>query len=401
MTHGHDIVIVGAGLSGAVLADRFARVLNLNVLVIDKRNHIAGNCHDYTNDHGILMNKYGLHLFHTNDDETYEYITQFGTWIPYVHKVVARVKTDEGVEEHVPVPVNIETVNKLLHTHLQTTDDMDAWLKENQVTYPNGIRNSEEMAKSRVGEELYERLFKHYTIKQWNKQPSELDPSVLARIPIRNNHDCRYFSDKYQLYPLHGYTEFVANMLNHPLITVRLNTDYFSVQDEDCIKGRKLLIYTGPIDRYFDDPECPKLEYRSIRFEEIGFQGVGLFQSNIVVNEPSPDVAYTRSVEYSHLPQNRDKIRNAPTTIVREYTTDEGEPYYPVPNERNLALYEKYRQLAIEEEQRNSVIFVGRLAQYKYIDMHTAIKNALEIFKQVSGSGKFVSDEIKTVYESA
>lgn len=383
----YDIVIVGAGLSGAVLAERFARVLNKKVLVIDKRDHIAGNCYDYTNQDGILMNKYGLHIFHTNDDETYEYITQFGKWIPYVHKVVARVKLDDGIEEHVPVPVNIETVNKLLNTHLQTTDDMDAWLKENQIQYPNGIRNSEEMAKSRVGNELYERLFKHYTIKQWNKHPSELDPSVMARIPIRNNHDCRYFSDKYQLYPLHGYTAFVSELLNHPLITVRLNTDYFSVQDEAGITSRKLLIYTGPIDRYFDNTEYPKLEYRSIRFEETTLQGVGLFQSNIVVNEPSPDVNYTRCVEYLHLPQNRSHMHvSGNTTIVREYTTDEGEPYYPVPNERNMELYEKYRQLAIEEEQRNGVIFVGRLAQYKYIDMHTAIKNALDIFKQVSPS---------------
>jgi UDP-galactopyranose mutase len=379
----YDIVIVGAGLSGSVLADRFARVLNKKVLVIDKRNHIAGNCYDYTNSDGMLMNKYGLHIFHTNDDETYKYITQFGKWIPYVHKVVARVEMDDGIEELVPVPVNIETVNKLLHTHLQTTDDMDAWLKENQVKYPDGIHTSEEMAKSRVGEELYERLFKHYTIKQWNRQPCELDPSVMARIPIRNNHDCRYFSDKYQLYPLNGYTAFVAELLNHPLITLRLNTDYFSVQDEDCIKGRNLLIYTGPIDRYFDSTEYPKLEYRSIRFEELGVQGAGLFQSNIVVNEPSPDVAYTRCVEYSHLPQNRHR-NNGSTTIVREYTTDEGEPYYPVPNERNMQLYEKYRQLAMEEERRNRVIFVGRLAQYKYIDMHTAIKNALDIFKQVA-----------------
>ena len=381
----YDIVIVGAGLSGAVLADRFARVLGKKVIVIDKRNHIAGNCYDYTNPDGLLMNKYGLHIFHTNDDETYEYITQFGEWIPYVHKVVARVKMDNDIEEHVPVPVNIETVNKLLHAHLQTTDDMDAWLKKNQVQYPNGICNSEEMAKSRVGEELYEQLFKHYTIKQWNKQPSELDPSVMARIPIRNNHDCRYFSDKYQLYPLRGYTAFVAELLNHPLITVRLNTDYFAVQNEEEFKCRKLLIYTGPIDRYFDSMEYPKLEYRSIRFEEDTLQGVGLFQGNIVVNEPSPEVAYTRCVEYSHLPQNRGRKRGN-TTIVREYTTDEGEPYYPVPNQRNLELYEKYRQLAIEEERRNNVIFVGRLAQYKYIDMHTAIKNALDIFKQVSNT---------------
>ena len=377
-----QIIIVGAGLSGAVLADRFARVLGKRVLVIDKRDHIAGNCYDYINEDGHLVNKYGVHLFHTNDDVVYNYVRSFCDWMRYDYKAVARIRKGEA-EELVPVPVNIETVNKLCDENIQTPEEMDAWLEANQVKYPEGISNGEEAAKARVGEKLYAMLFERYTKKQWDKSPAELDRSVLERIPVRRDHDTRYFSDKYQIIPVHGYTAFVRAMLDHPLITVKLGVDFFEVRDEPWLASgsREKLIYTGPIDRYFSAAGFPTLEYRSIRFEEERFPTAGYVLPNLVVNEPGDDVPYTRTVEYKHLPQNRGKGQG--TSIVREYTMGEGEPYYPVVNPRNLALYAQYQALAEEEEKNNGVLFVGRLANYKYFNMDAAIKNALDVFAEL------------------
>jgi len=372
----YDAIIVGAGLSGAVFADRFARVSCLRVLVLDKRDHIAGNCYDYYNEDGQLMNKYGLHLFHCNDDKTYNYINQFSDWIRYDHKVVARVTLEgDGREELVPVPVNMETVNKLCGENMRVAEEMDAWLEKNQIR--GEIRNSKDAALARVGKDLYKALFETYTYKQWEKTPEELDRSVMERIPVRRDNDPRYFSDKYQVIPAKGYTAFVAAMLDHPLITVQLNTDFFAGSWPDV----KWLIYTGPIDHYFKESGLPSLEYRSIRFEEARHEGVQYYQSNVVVNEPGADVAYTRTVEYKHLPQNRNKTNN--TTIVREYTMAVGEPYYPVPNPENQEVYKKYQALAEKEEAKEEprVIFVGRLANYKYKNMNDAILDALELFE--------------------
>ena len=371
----YDVIVVGAGLSGAVFADRFARECGKRVLVVEKRNHIAGNCYDAINQDGQLMNAYGLHLFHCNDQRTFDYIQRFGEWIRYDHKVVARVK-DHGMDRFVPVPVTMDTVNVVCQTNLQTEEEMKDWLQENQVKYHDGIRNSEEAAKARVGEELYQTLFESYTIKQWDKHPSELDRSVLERIPVRTNRDARYFSDRYQVLPLHGYTAIVKAMLDHPLITIRLNTDFNDIRNEPWLQERQWLIYTGPIDVYF--PNMEKLEYRSIQFEITRFENVGFYQTNVVVNEPSPSVLYTRTVEYKHLPYASSSPH---TTIVREYTTSTGEPFYPVPSKRNQELYQAYQRLALEEEKKG-VIFVGRLANYKYKNMNEAILDALELFDQ-------------------
>ena len=371
----YDVIIVGAGLSGAVFADQFARVLGKRVLVLDKRNHIAGNCYDERNEDGILMNEYGLHLFHCNDERTYNYIQQFSEWIRYDHKVLSRVH-HQGRDIYVPLPVNIETVNQLCDQSIQTTEEMNQWLSEHQVKY-DAITNGEEAAKARVGTQLFETLFEHYTYKQWAKTPAELDKSVLQRIPIRMDHDVRYFSDKYQVIPANGYTEFVRAMLDHPLITVQLNTDFTKVRNESWCTQREWLIYTGPIDVYFKD--LPPLEYRSIRFEKERLSDVGLYQCNSVINEPGKDVEYTRTVEYKHLPYNDRKSPH--TTIVREYTMAEGEPYYPIPNQRNLDLYQEYLKQAVEEE-KNNVIFVGRLANYKYKNMNEAILDALVLFDE-------------------
>jgi UDP-galactopyranose mutase len=360
------ILIVGCGLSGVVIAERIANKLNKKVTIIEKRDHIGGNCYDYIDDEtGILINKYGAHLFHTNSQVVWNYINTFDKWVRWEHKVLTYVDN-----KFVSIPVNITTINELCEETLQNENDVNEWLQQNQVKY-DIIFNSEEMAKSRIGEVLYEKLIKDYTFKQWNKYPNELDKSVLQRIPIRANFDTRYFNDKYQALPHKGYTHFFEQLLNNENIEVKLNTDYF-----DHIKNNKydMIIFTGPIDSYFSDLE--KLEYRSIDFEITRIKNMNYYQPNSVVNYPSKDVPYTRIVEYKHFLNQKSND----TVIVSEKTNDIGEPYYPVPNKKNLDLYEKYRILAENEETKN-VFFVGRLANYKYFNMDEAILNALTFFE--------------------
>lgn len=365
MVHEDHILIVGAGISGAVLAERFA-ASGHSVTVLEKRDHIAGNCYDYTDENGILVSRYGAHLFHTNHEDVWAYVNRFAEWYPWEHRVLAEV---DGMR--VPVPVNISTVNRLFGLEIRNEEEMERWLTENRPHIPDP-QNGKEAALARVGPVLYEKLFRHYTKKQWDKYPEELDASVLNRIPIRNNFDDRYFSDKYQALPKGGYTRLFERMLDHPNIRVMLNTDYFDVRDQ--LEHPHRLFYTGPIDRFFDFRHSlhEKLEYRSIRFEAETLDRE-YFQENSVVNYPGTEVPFTRIVEYKHFGHQE----SPKTTIVREYTTDEGEPYYPVPNARNRAIYQKYYEETLKLPQ---VYFVGRLANYKYFNMDEAFKNALDLY---------------------
>tara|TARA_Y100000741_G_scaffold363200_1_gene350883 strand:+ start:1350 stop:2468 length:1119 start_codon:yes stop_codon:yes gene_type:complete len=367
-------LIVGCGLSGIVIAERIANELKKEVLIIEKRDHIAGNCYDFKDkDTGILMNKYGAHLFHTNKKEVWDYINKFDTWERWEHKVLTYVDN-----KYVSIPVNITTVNMLCDENIQTIEEMDSWLEKNQVKYKE-ITNSEEMAKSRIGEKLYNKLIRDYTYKQWNKYPEELKPSVLARIPIRNNYDVRYFADKYQALPKNGYTEFCRKVIeSNPLIKVKLNCDFFKYKENNDMSKFEGIIYTGPIDTYFKDIGYESLEYRSIEFTKKVVLNQHFIQPNSVVNYPEKNYPFTRAVEYKHF-LNQESLHSL---IVTEKTNDHGEPYYPVPNERNLNLYEKYKKLAEEEEKEKNVYFVGRLANYKYFNMDQAIENALKFFKE-------------------
>lgn len=363
-----DILIIGAGISGAVLAERYASI-GKKVLILEKRNHIAGNCYDYIDENNILVSKYGAHLFHTNDESVWNYVNQFSDWYPWEHKVIARVD-----DKTVPIPVNITTVNKLFNITITTEEEMKTWLEEHRspIAKPS---NGDEAVLSRVGPVLYEKMFKHYTKKQWDKYPMELDASVLERIPVRTNYDDRYFSDTYQALPKGGYTQLFENILNNPNIEIRLETDYFDVKDQ--YKEYKKLFYTGPVDRFFEFKHSlmEKLEYRSINFVSETVDAK-FFQENSVVNYPGTEVDYTRIIEYKHFGnQKSDK-----TTIVKEFTVDEGEPYYPVPNPRNQEIYARYKT---EAEKLIDVHFVGRLANYKYFNMDQAFKNALELFEQL------------------
>lgn len=361
----HQILIIGAGISGAVLAERYAKK-GKKILILEKRNHIAGNCYDYIDDNGILVSKYGAHLFHTNHEEVWRYVNQFSEWYRWEHKVLARV---DG--HTVPIPVNMTTVNTLFNLDLKTESEMESWLEKNRTPIQTP-QNGRDAVLNKVGSILYEKMFRHYTKKQWDKYPEELNASVLNRIPVRTNTDDRYFSDTYQALPKNGYTKLFENLLDHPNITVKLNTDYFEVKNE--LPDFEKIFYTGPIDQFFEFKYSLKeqLEYRSINFvaETVNKP---FFQENSVINYPGKEVDFTRIVEYKHFGNQRsDK-----TTIVREYTTDTGEPYYPVLNKRNLEIYQKYKE---EAEKHPDVHFVGRLANYKYFNMDEAFKNALDLY---------------------
>jgi UDP-galactopyranose mutase len=359
-----NILIIGAGLSGATLARKLAES-NYNVHIIEKRDHIGGNCYDFIDKNGILVNKYGAHIFHTNSERVWEFVNRFSEWTPWYHKVIGKIK-----DKLFPIPVNIETVNTLCNTTIQTEEEMKKYLHNVRIPY-NNIKNSEEVVLNRIGEELYNKIFKYYTYKQWAKYPNELESSVLERIPVRTDTNDLYFSDRFQALPKNGYTKFIESMCNHTNITISLNIEY----DEAMRKNYDYIIYTGPIDMYYSKYNYPKLEYRSINFET-EYLDIDYYQTNSVVNYPSLDENYTRIIEYKHFLNQQVPNR---TTIVKEYTTDVGEPYYPVPTQKNRDIYEMYRKLAIEDE-KNGIFFLGRLANYKYYNMDTAIENALDFF---------------------
>lgn len=358
------VLIVGAGLSGATLAERFANI-GYSVLVIEKRSHIAGNCYDFHDETGILMNQYGAHIFHTSSERVWEYVNRFSKWIEWHHKVIGKIG-----EKLFPIPININTVNTLCNTTLTNEADMKQWLLNNTISIETPT-NSEEVALKRVGPLLYKTIFKDYTFKQWAKYPSELDPSVLERIPVRTDYNGDYFSDTHQALPEKGYTEFIRSMLTHPNITVKLNTEYAP----EMAKEYTFVLYTGPIDAYYASHNYPKLEYRSIQFEKETLD-IDHYQTNSVINYPSLEDPFTRIVEYKHFLNQHIPGK---TVIVKEYTTGEGDPYYPVPTKKNQETYKRYQELAKADE-ANGIYFIGRLANYKYYNMDAAILNALEFF---------------------
>ena len=358
-----DYLIVGAGFAGSVLAERLATQANKKVLIIDKREHIAGNAYDYYNKDGILIHKYGPHIFHTNAKEVFEYLGQFTPWRPYEHKVLASV---DG--QLVPIPINLNTINQLYGLNLNSAEVETFFASKAEKVA--GVKTSEDVVVSKVGRELYEKFFRGYTRKMWDLDPSELDASVTARVPTRTNRDDRYFTDAYQAMPLYGYTHMFQNMLSHKNIKVMLNTDYKEIID--FIPYRNL-IFTGPVDEYFN--YCyGKLPYRSLEFK---FETVDqeVFQPTGTVNYPNEQL-YTRITDFKYLTgQKHEK-----TTVVYEYPKAEGDPYYPVPRPENAELYKKYQQLAAT---MTNTYFVGRLATYKYYNMDQVVAQALTMFKKI------------------
>ncbi|RJP62306.1 MAG: UDP-galactopyranose mutase [Ignavibacteriales bacterium] len=358
----YDYLIVGAGFAGSVMAERIASQLGKKVLIVEKRNHIGGNAYDEMDENGILVHRYGPHIFHTNSKEVFEYLSQFTEWRFYEHKVQAKLNG-----ELYPIPINRLTLNKLYGLNLTSEQEVKVYYeKVREKRYP--ILNSEDIIINQVGKDLFEKLFKYYTKKQWGLEPKDLAPTVCGRIPVRTNDDCRYFTDKYQFMPKDGYTKMFERMLNHKNIELILGTDYKTILND--IQFNKM-IYTGPID-YFFDYEYGSLPYRSIRFEYERFNS-GFYQSTAQVNYVDAEIGYTRVVEHKYLGGQE----SSTTTISKEYSQEVGEPYYPVPNESNRKLYHKYLMLS---ESLRDVIFCGRLAEYQYYNMDQVVANSIKLF---------------------
>ena len=359
-----DYLIVGAGFAGSVLAERLAAGSDKKVLICDKRPHIGGNAYDHYNEAGILVHKYGPHIFHTNSREVFDYLSRFTEWRPYQHRV--RASVDGQV---VPIPINLDTINSLYGLSL-TSFEVEEFFKK--VAEPvERVRTSEDVVVSRVGRELYEKFFRNYTRKQWGLDPSELDASVTSRVPTRTNRDDRYFTDTYQSMPLHGYTRMFENMLDHPNIKIMLNCDYREIEKEISFRE---MIYTGPVDSYFD--YCyGKLPYRSLEFKH-ETHDTSTYQAAPVVNYPN-DQLYTRVTEFKYLTGQE----HSKTSIVYEFPKAQGDAYYPVPRKENAELYAKYRALA---EGTPKVHFVGRLATYKYYNMDQIVAQSLTTYGKIT-----------------
>jgi len=416
-----DVLVVGAGFAGSVMAERLASA-GLHVLLVDRRGHIGGNAFDELDGHGVMIHRYGPHIFHTNAARIVDYLSKFTEWLPYEHHVLAQV---EG--QLLPIPINRLTINRLYGLNLDEAG-VQAFLE--RVREPrNPVRTSEDVVLNAVGRDLYEKFFQGYTRKHWGLDPAELNASVAARIPVRCNDDCRYFTDTFQIMPKHGYAALFKRMLDHPNIQIELGVDFLGMRfkvmpqvqeipptplfqrgvggiycrnDEGSLNSTPLppnptfakggvgavedfdrthfladevrhlarhVVYTGPIDAYFN--YCyGKLPYRSLRFEHEHLVDKPLFQPVGTVNYPN-DHAFTRITEFKHL----NGQKHAGTSIVREFPQNQGEPYYPVPRPENESLFQRYKALAANEENTS---FVGRLAQYRYYNMDQVVAAALK-----------------------
>jgi UDP-galactopyranose mutase len=359
----HDILIVGAGPVGCVLAERCATQLGYKVLLIDKRNHVAGNCYDRFHESGVMIHQYGPHYFRTNSKSLLDYLSQFTEWIPGNYFVTSFFRN-----EYFPFPINLLTLAQFFGKESLTPDEAKALLEEKRekIEFP---KNSEEFVLSRVGKEMYEAFYLGYTLKQWDMHPRDLSPSVCGRIPIRFNTDCRYVDHEYQLTPMDGFTAMFSKMTQHPLIDIQLNTDFKDIRNKPS-----LVIYTGPIDEYFDF-RFGKLAWRSLEFD-FQVKDVEYVQPNVQINY-SNDYDYTRTVEIKHVT----KQVHPKTVISYEFPKAEGDPYYPIPTDANHALYLRYKELAEKETDEHRVYFCGRLAEYKYFNTDEVIENALRTFE--------------------
>lgn len=361
----YDYLIVGAGFAGSVSAQQLAEA-GKTVLLIDKRTHIGGNAYDTRDAHGVLIHPYGPHIFHTNSKRIFEYLSRFTNWRFYEHRVLAKVG-----EQLVPIPINRTTLNKLYGLNM---DEAAATAFLESVRVPRDpLKTSEDVVLNSVGHDLCDKFFRGYTRKQWGMDLAELAAGVAARIPTRVNDDDRYFSDTFQFMPADGYTRMFERMLEHPNIHIRLGVDFNDIKNSESY-GRT--IYTGPIDLYYDY-RFGKLPYRSLRFEHEHIADQGQYQTVGTVNYPN-HYDYTRITDFSHINGERKKG----TSIVREYPTDIGDPYYPIPRVENESIYAKYCALAESEE---DVYFIGRLAQYKYYNMDQVVGSAIaQISKIIS-----------------
>ncbi len=361
----YDYLIVGAGFAGSVVAERLAAGAGRRVLIVDRRDHVGGNAYDHYDPSGILMHRYGPHIFHTNSEKVFAYLSRFTTWRPYEHRVLTSV---DG--KLLPIPINLDTINSLYGLRLDP-DGCDAFLKA-RAERGRPVRTAEDAVVARVGRDLYEKFFRGYTTKQWGRDPSQLDASVTSRIPTRTNRDDRYFTDQFQFMPRDGYTAMFDRMLDHPNIDVRLETDYRELRP---LPATGAVIYTGPIDEFFGFRFGP-LPYRSLdfRFETHNWP---IFQPAPVINYPN-EHEYTRVTEMKYLTGQV----HPKTTVVYEYPCERGDPYYPVPCPEAADLYNRYKAVA---DVTPGVHFVGRLATYKYYNVDQVVAQALTLYAKLTG----------------
>ena len=368
MYKGFDILVVGAGISGATIAECYAN-LGKKVLLIEKRDHLGGNCFDSENHHGIRVSKYGAHLFHTNSQKVWDYLQNFALWKAYEHRVLTNFE-----KKLIPLPVNINTINQFFSKDFKTAAEMRSFLDKKRK-HINNPKTSEDWALSRIGKTLYQSLFKNYSQKQWGLDLSELDPEVISRLPVRFDFDNRYFTDRYQALPEGGFNTLFKKLLSSPNIKVILNKDYFQIKNQ--LPEFEKVFYTGPIDKYFEY-QYGALEYRSLNIQFEDHQ-VDQYQENAAINYPELKYPFTRIIEYKHIyPTDSDW-----TTVSKEYPVWGGEPYYPVPRTRNKEIYQKYAREAKKLESKN-IYFLGRLARYKYINMDQAFAEALNLYQKLS-----------------
>lgn len=367
-------LVIGAGFSGAVIARELAEAGH-EVYVMDSREHIGGNAYDYFDEYGFLVHKYGPHIFHTNSEKVRDWLSLYTAWLPYEHRVLASVD-----DKLVPIPINRTTLNELYDLDLKTDQEAEDYLDTVRETR-KPVKNSEDLVLNSVGHDLCEKFFRGYTKKQWDMDLSELSAGVAARIPTRTNTDDRYFTDKFQAMPLDGYTKMFEHIFDHENIDVVLGTKFHineGIEDE-----YDHVWFTGPIDEYFNHA-FGKLPYRSLNFEHGHISTIAQLQTTGTVNYPN-DHAYTRISEFKHMTGQMDQPG---TSFVKELPTWDGDPYYPVRNEKNDALAAEYRAAG---EQNKKVSFVGRLAQYQYYNMDQAVASALSKVRKYLGRAEDVA----------
>jgi UDP-galactopyranose mutase len=375
-----DLLVCGAGPVGCVVAERAASVLGWKVLVVDRREHVAGNCHDCAHRSGVLVHRYGPHYFRTNDDDLLRYLSRFTDWIPARYEVRSLVRG-----QLLPFPINLTTLEAFFGRRLNA-DSAERLLAS--LRHPiDSPRNSEEFVLGRVGRELYEAFYRNYTLKQWGRPATELAPEVCGRIPVRLDRDGRYVSHRHQVMPRRGFTALFRRMLRHRRIRVLLGCDFSEVRH--LIQPRQATVYTGPIDEYFDH-RLGRLPYRSLRFEFVPV-AVPWVQPCVQINYPN-DFSFTRSVEIKHVTGQE----HPGTVISYETPMSRGEPYYPIPAPASSELYQRYRKLAEAETATRNVYFCGRLAQYRYFNTDEVIQEALACFQKIKqrcapGAGRFAS----------
>ncbi|GAA1780714.1 UDP-galactopyranose mutase [Leucobacter iarius] len=376
MLDGMDLLVVGSGFFGLTIAERAANELGKKVVVIDRRSHIGGNAYSEAEpETGIEVHRYGAHLFHTSNETVWEYVNRFTTFTNYVHKVYSNYQG-----EVYPLPINLGTINQFFRSAYGPGEAREVIAEQAGEFDTKSAKNLEEKGISLIGRPLYEAFIRDYTAKQWQTPTTELPAEVISRLPVRYTYDNRYFNDTHEGLPTDGYTAWLERMADHPNIEVRLNTDFFDESqplNKKAMVGQVPIVYTGPVDRYFDYAEG-ELGWRTLDFEQEVLE-VGDFQGTSVMNYAGSDVPYTRIHEFRHFHPERDYPTDK-TVIMREYSrfaNRDDEPYYPVntPADRERLL--KYRELA---EQQNGVVFGGRLGTYQYLDMHMAIGSALSVF---------------------